>query len=199
MRYQRLLLSLDLQNRIQTPVFLRNKGIDLILAVSDHSQRNRLYTACRKASLHLCPQEGRNLITHDSIQHSSCLLGIHKVHIDFTGMLKRLRHRTLGDFIEGDPRCLLVLKLQRSHQVPGNCFSLAVRVRCQIDLVGLLHALSEIRQKISLSADCDVLRFKIILNIDSHLTSRKITDMSLTCRDIILLSKKLLDGLHLRW
>ena len=55
------------------------------------------------------------------------------------------------------------------------------------------------RQKISLSADCDVLRFKIILNIDSHLTSRKITDMSLTCRDIILLSKKLLDGLHLRW
>ena len=45
LRSQRLFASVHEEIRLQRPVFLRNKGIDLFLSVADNPQSHRLYTA----------------------------------------------------------------------------------------------------------------------------------------------------------
>ena len=49
--------ALTVQQRIQQPVFLALKGADLLLAVHDHTGRNRLDAAGGKAGLDLFPQQ----------------------------------------------------------------------------------------------------------------------------------------------
>ena len=63
--------------------------------------------------------------------------------------------------------------------MPGNGFSLAVRVGCEINTVRLLHLLAERSQQLAFSADGDVFRLIVMLDIDTHLALREIANMSL--------------------
>ena len=52
--------------------------------------------------------------------------------------------------------------------MPGDRFSLAVRVRCQINTVCLLDLFAQAGEKFALSADRNILRFVIVLDINSQ-------------------------------
>ena len=90
-----------------------------------------------------------------------------------------------------------IIQLQGGFQMPGNGFSFAVRVRCQIDAVGLFDHLAQPGEKFSFAPDRDVTRLIIMLNIDSHLALGKISDMPVRCRHLIRRSEKFLDRFHL--
>src|SRR5699024_2742088 len=56
---------------------------------------------------------------------------------------------------------------------------------------------SQIRKDISLSADRDIFRFIIMLDVNAELTLGKVPYMSLGCRNCIIAPKKFFDCLHL--
>ena len=92
----------QLQLRFQRPVFLRLECTDLIFPIHNQTGGNRLDTTGRQASADLLPQQRRQLIAYDPVQDTACLLGIHQVIVDGTGVGNRLRHHPLGNFIKGN-------------------------------------------------------------------------------------------------
>ena len=72
---------------IQVPVFLRNKCIDLILAVTDHAQGYRLHAAGAQPPLYLCPQKRADAVPYHTVQHTAGLLGIDQIQIQRPGGL----------------------------------------------------------------------------------------------------------------
>ncbi len=194
---KRLLLSGHRKGSIQRPVLFRNKGVDLLFSVADDAQRHRLDTPRAQSPLDLRPQHRRYLIAHHPVQTPSCLLGIHQIHVDLSGVLQRFFDRRLRDLIKSNAVNFLVFQFQRREQVPGNSLPLAVRVRCQIYLLGFLHFFSQIRQNVSLPPDRNILRLKIMLHINSERAARKIPHMAVAGRHFIISPQKLLDRLHL--
>ena len=84
---QRLLLAVRLEFCIQRPVFFRNECIDLVLAVADDAQGYRLYSSGAQPALYFCPQKRADLVTHNTIQNTSGLLCVDKIHIDIARLL----------------------------------------------------------------------------------------------------------------
>ncbi len=80
--------------------------------------------------------------------------------------------------------------------MPGNRLPLAVRVGCEIDSVRLLYLFAQLCQDFPLSPYRNVLGFEIVFKINSHLTFRQITHMSVRCHYLIVFSEKFLDGLY---
>ena len=81
--------------------------------------------------------------------------------------------------------------------MPGDCLSFAVRIACQIDLVGMLRVLLERLDEIALAAYVDVLRREVILDVDAELALRQIAQMPHGSAHHVLLSQIFLDGLGL--
>ena len=78
---KRLLFPMDLKCAVKAPVFFRNKGIDLFLSVAYDPKRHRLHAPCAQASFYLCPEQRTDAVAYHTVQHSSGLLCIHKIHI----------------------------------------------------------------------------------------------------------------------
>ena len=55
------------------------EGADLALALDDQPQRDRLHASRGKPAPHLVPQQRRDLVAHQPVQHAPRLLRIHQV------------------------------------------------------------------------------------------------------------------------
>ena len=94
----RLACALYLQLCGDCPELFGDKVHYLLLAIAYYAGGNRLHTACGKAPAHLCPEYGADLIAHKPIQHTPCLLCIHKIHVNGTGSLYGLLY-SVGSYL----------------------------------------------------------------------------------------------------
>jgi hypothetical protein len=62
---------------VDGPVFLGDEGADFLFALHDQPQRHRLHPAGRKSAAHLVPQQRRNFVPHQPVQHAPRLLRVH--------------------------------------------------------------------------------------------------------------------------
>ena len=159
--------------------------MDLPLSVADDLQGRRLYSARRQSSADLPPEQGTDLVPHQSVQHASGLLGIHQLLVDLAGVLDRFLDLGFCDLIEFDPALLLGIDPQKKGQMPGNGLALPVRVGCQVDTGRLLGFLLEFLDDVALPADGNIVRFEIISDINAKFTLGKIPDMPHRCHDLI--------------
>ena len=118
MRCQWLFCIRDTEVRIDRPIFGRNKCLNLLFPVSYDSECDRLDAPSRKSALHFCPEKRGNLISDHSVQNTPCLLCIHKVHIDLSGILQRRLYGVLGNFIKCDSSHFFLIQLQRCDKMP---------------------------------------------------------------------------------
>ena len=98
-----------MEQRFQRPVLDRLKCANLALALHNQPQRHRLHAARRKPAPHFVPQQRRNLIAHQAIEHAPRLLRVHKILIDIARMLECFLHGLLRDLVEGDAANLFSL------------------------------------------------------------------------------------------
>ena len=129
-----LLAELDLER----PIFFRHKGLDFLVPVSDNLDRYRLDTPRRKPLADLTPQERAQLVAHQPVDNAPRLLGIDHIHVDGTGMFQGFLDRPGRNFMKSDTARLLFVDAENMGQMPTDGFPFPVRVRCQIDFVGLL-------------------------------------------------------------
>ena len=137
--------ALGAQVGVERPVLHGLEGLDLALAVHDEPDGHRLDTTGRQPR-DLLPQEWRETVADEAVQHAARLLGVHLLEVDLAGMLERLAHRALGDLVEGHPIDLPLVHRKLLDQVPADRLALAVRVGGHVERVDLLGRLLEIVQ-----------------------------------------------------
>ncbi len=159
------------QVRIDGPIFLGKESADLALALHDHPQRHRLHPAGGETAPHFVPQQRRNLIAHQAVQHAARLLRIHQVHVHLAGLLERLGDRLLGDLVEHhavDPRPVLLLG-KLFLQVGADGFAFAVGVGRQIHILHFPGSLFELGDQLFLAFDDFVARLETVLHVDCQI------------------------------
>ena len=194
-----------LQRRLNRPILLRGEGLDLLFAIDDQPQRDRLHAAGGQPPPHLLPQQRRERVAHEPIENPAGLLGIDFLLIDRPGMLDRGAHRLRGDLMEGDPenlfgqlrrgrrgcarawlhgglRAVLLARrpvgvAQQVGQMPADRLAFPVGVRREID--GLLAAgfLKQLLGELPASVNDDVVRGEVVLDVDAELAGGQVHQM----------------------
>ena len=179
------------------PVLVRLEGLDLLLAVADQAHRHRLDAASREALAHLAPEERRQLVTDDAVEHAARLLRVYLIEVDRARVLDRLLDGRLRDFVEDDAAVRRRVEPQDECQMPGNGLSLTIGIACEIDLVGIFRVLLERLDELALAAYVDVFRCEVVLDVDAELTLRQVAQMPHGGAHHVLSSQIFLDGLGL--
>ena len=167
-----------MEGHINAPVFLGDKGADLPLPIYHHTGDDALDAAGRKAGAHLTPQEGAQLIAHDTVQNPAGLLGIHQIHVDVPGMLDGLGDGGLGDLVKGHTLGLAGIQLQQLLQMPGNGFTFPVRVGCQINELGLVGGILQIVDDLALAVNGQIGGLEVVFHIHAQLLFGQVAQMS---------------------
>ena len=165
------------QQHVDCPVFLRHEGLDLLLALHDKTRGNRLHAPGGQAAADLLPQQRAELVADDAVKDPAGLLGVHQIIIDAARLLNAARYDVFRDLVERHALRLVVRQLKQLLQMPRDRLSLAVRVRREIYLVRLFAGTAQCGKDIPLSSYRNILRFIIMLDIDSHLALREIPHM----------------------
>ena len=182
---------------VERPVFLRLKGLNLFLAVVHHAHGDRLHAARRETAAHLFPQKRAELITHDAVEHTACLLRVDQVLIDGARLLNALGDDLFRDLVEGHALGLFIVQFQKRLQVPRDRLSLAVRVRCEIDGVAVLGGLLELADELLLAANGLIDGLEIVLDVHTELTFGKVAQVAHTGLDLVLPAQIFSDGFRL--
>ena len=88
------------QHRVDRPVFHRDERANIQLAIHNQAQRHRLHASGGKTPAHLVPEQRRNFVADEAVQHAARLLRVHQVFVDLAGMLERRLDRFGRDFVE---------------------------------------------------------------------------------------------------
>ena len=120
----------------------RHKRAYLALALHKYPQCRRLHASGAKAVAHLLPNEARQVVANQAVQHAPRLLRIPQVLVYEARVRQSLGNSLLGDFIKNNAFGLL--EPQLLADVPGDSLAFAVGVGRQYHLVGDLRQLPEL-------------------------------------------------------
>ena len=185
------------QGGVHVPVFLGLEGFDLLLAVVDDADGHALDAARRQAAPDFPPQEGAQLIAHQTVQHTAGLLGVEEIFVDGAGVGHALLHALLGDLIEGHAVGLVGVEAQDVGQMPADGFTFTVRVGRQQHTVGVLGLALQLFDELFLAFDADVLRRIVMLDVDAQLGGGQIADVAHAGRNFVVFAQIFADGLRL--
>ena len=71
------------EQRVNRPIFLGDERANLALALDDQPQRHGLHASGGKSAANLVPQQRRNFVAHQAIEHAARLLRIHQICVHF--------------------------------------------------------------------------------------------------------------------
>ena len=180
------------------PVILFSPETYYLLFTVDHEpQGHRLDTPGRKLGLYLLPQYRGEFETHEAVEHTPGLLGIHEVHVYVPRILYGFQDGILGDFVEDYPLGILACKPECLVKVPGYRLPLAVFIGSEPHDGSSLGSLLQICHYRLLVRRYLIDRLETIFYVDTELAFAQVPDMPLAGFDIEILSKKLLYGFRL--
>ena len=85
---------------LEIPVAATAEGAPGPLTQHQQPHGHRLNPAGREAPSHLLPKQRREGVTHQPIQDSPGLLGVHQLHVELAGLVEGPANRLLGDLVE---------------------------------------------------------------------------------------------------
>ena len=167
------------QLRVHKPVFLRLKLLDLLLAVNHHARGDGLHAPRGQPLLDLHPEQRADLVAHQPVEQTARLLGVNELHIHRARLLDRALDRLFRDLVEFHAAFALRVDAQNGRQMPRNRLALAVRVRRKDDGFRALRLFADALEHLAPSANGDVLRFKIVLDVHAKLGFGQIPNVPL--------------------
>src|SRR5688572_5828639 len=184
------------------PVLLALELLDLGLALADEPERDALHAAGGKAGLDLLPQQRREVEPDQVVERPPRLVGIDEVAVHaLLGLRDRLANRVLRDLVETDPVDVLAVEraalLEDLVQVPGDRLALAVRVRCEIEGVRLLHGALDRVHLGAVLLDGLVLHLEVVVGVDRAFLLDEVADVAIGGQHLEIGPEVLLDGFRL--
>jgi hypothetical protein len=117
------------------PVLLGDEPFDLIFAVADQAQGDRLHAARRAGARQLAPKHRREGEADEVIECAAGEIGVDQRNIDVTRIGHRVEDGLLCDGVEHDPLHRLVadrlLLPQKIEHMPRDRLAFAIRVGCE--------------------------------------------------------------------
>ena len=172
-----LVLLAGVEGALEVPVGRDPERHPLALTVDDHAGRHRLHAAGGEAGHHLAPEHRRDLVAVEAVEDAAGLLRLDEVVDDLARVLDRGEDRGLGDLVEDHPVHRDALGLQLVEQVPGDRLALAVLVRGEVELVGVLEQALELGDVALLVARHDVVGREVVLHVDGEPSPRLVLDL----------------------
>ena len=151
-----------------------------VLALYDEAQGHGLHTPGGDAALHSLPQQGRDLVAHEAVEHAARLLGIEKMGIDIVRVFQSGLDRTSGNFVELDTLDIISFLLDDFGDVPGDGFTFAVRVGREEDGLGFGRRFLQILHDFFFALDDLIARGEVVFFVHGDLTGRQVTDVACT-------------------
>ena len=183
------------QAGVQRPILLRYEIRDFLFPLGHQTHGHGLDTACRQAAADLLPQQRRQLVAHDAVQHAAGLLGVHQILIDVAGVTDAVRHHLFGDLIERDPPRLLIRQVQKMLQMPADGFAFAVRVGGEVDGLAPLCRRLELLDDILFALDGPVIGGEIPVHVHAQRALGQVPQVAHTGLHLIIGAQILADGL----
>ncbi len=149
------------------------------------------------AAFYRLPQQGRNLVADQTIQHTAGLLSFKQIRVDLARMFQGILHCAGGDFVELDPLDIPGFILDHLRDVPGNGLALTIRVGREIDRISPGRGLLKIMDDFFLALDGLVARREIVFLIHADFLGGQVADMPHAGLHHVFAAQKFLDGLHL--
>ena len=185
------------QQGFEQPVFLRLENLAGLLALNNEAQGYRLHASGRYAALDGFPEQGRNLVAHQPIQHAPGLLGVKKMRVKLARMRQGVLDRARSNFVELDALDVLGLVTDNFRHVPGNGLPLAIRVRGKVHRVGLGRRSAKIADHVLFVFDHFIMRREVVFLVHTKRAGRQIAHMAHAGLHHVLRSQKFFDGFHL--
>ena len=85
---------------IDGPIFLFLERADFALALNHHPKGDRLHPARGQPGADTLPQERRDAVADQSIEHAARLLRVHQLHVDLARLAERLEDGVPSDLRE---------------------------------------------------------------------------------------------------
>ena len=185
------------QQGLEQPVFFGLEDLAGLLALHNKAQGHRLHAPGRNSPLDGLPQQGRNLVAHQSVQHAARLLRVKKMPVELARIGQRFLDGLGRNFVKLDAFDVLGLVADQFRHMPGNGLSLAVGVGGKVYGVGLGGRSAQFADNILFVVDNLIVRRKIIGLVHAKRAGRQVAHMAHTGLHHVLRPQKLLDGLHL--
>src|SRR5262249_13152796 len=87
------------QRRLDAPVLFGHEGADVGLTLADQPNGHRLDAAGAGAPLHAPPEQGADLVAHQTVEDAPGLLRIEEILVNAARVGDGVLHRALGDLI----------------------------------------------------------------------------------------------------
>ena len=183
------------------PVFARDEGFDLLLALDDHAQGRRLHPAGGQAALYFLPQHRREVEADQVVQGAARLLGVDQVAGDLARVVHGLADRLGGDLGEHHPVHFLVLEqaafLQDLGDVPADRLAFAIRIGCQEYGGGAFCGFGQGLDMFLVLLDQLVAHREVLVRVDRPFLGHQVADMAVGSQDGEVLAQVLVDRLGL--
>ena len=156
-----------LVRRDDVPVLRRDEPHPLALALDDEPRRDRLHATRRQALHDLPPEHRRDLVAVQPVEDAPRLLSVDEPAVDVARLAERPLDRGPGDLVE-DHAPHRHLRVEHLAQMPGDRLALAVFVRREQELVGVLELRLEVGDDLLLARVDDVQRLEVLVDVDAE-------------------------------
>ena len=179
-----------LRLRAEEEVCDGRERVYLALALDEKPERDRLDAARAESAvvraLDVLPEEGRDLVSDETVEYPPRLLRVHARHVYVAGLRHRLEDGVLRDFIVGDAAERLAAGGAREDllEVPRYRLPFAVGIARKIYLVDALHGVLEFAYDLLLVVGYFVLGLELPAafarrrDLDGSIRPRKVADVA---------------------
>ncbi len=179
---------------LHCPILPCNKGLDLLLAHTYEPKRYGLHPAPGKAPLDILPQQRAHGVSHDPVHGPSGHLCVVELVVQLLGAFQGLINGLFGNFMESDAINSRFGLLDLFCNMPCYSLTLAVRVGCEIDVIGLIRQAFYLLHYITLGWYHFVCRQKAVLKVYVDLVFRQVLDVAHGGLHLEAFSEVSLDG-----
>ena len=185
----------------EVEVGLGDEGADLVLAVDDQPQRDRLDATGGDARRDRAPQHRRESVPDDAVDGAAGLLRLHECHVEMARVGERSTDRRLGDLVERDAVGGRDVQAEDLSQMPGDRLTLTVEVGGEPDGVRRLRRLAQ-RGHVLRGPLGDLVGEAAAaagaIDLDGEVGARQITDVPVRGQHGVARAEVALDRLGLR-
>ena len=161
---------------LDVPVARGAERHPLALALDDEAGRDGLHAAGGEAGLDLAPQHRADLVAVEPVEDATGLLGVDEPGVDLAGGGGGALDGLRGDLVEDHPLDR-DLGLEGLEQVPGDRLALAVLIRGEVELVGVLEQRLELADLLLLVGVDDVVGLEVVVDVDAELAEGALLDV----------------------
>ena len=177
----------------QVPVAGRHEGHALALSFDDEADAGRLDPPGAQALADLAPAHLGDGVAVEAVDDATALLGVDEAVVDVAALVDGVLDGGLGDLVEHHP-LHGHRRLQHLEEVPRDGLALAVLIRREVELVGVLERPLQLGDRRLLAGVHLVVDLEVVVDVDAEPLGGQVADVAHRREHGELAAQEALDG-----